>query len=288
VFGKIKDKLGGRIRLMFSGSAPLSEAVHTFLRVCFSVPVLEGYGQTESSAAVSAQQPWDLGTVGHVGFPISTCEIKLVDVPEMEYKSTDKPHPRGEVCFRGPVSCQGYFKNKSKTDELIDKNGWYHTGDVAQIDDLGRIKIIDRSKNIFKISLGEYIAPEKLENIFVQSQWVAQNFGHGDSLKSCLVGVVVPDFEILQPWAKEKGHKHADNPKELCKDPEIAKMILDDMNKKGKENKIRGFEILAAITLVETPFSVDNDLLTPTFKLKRPQAKKMFQAYIDEMYKGKD
>jgi len=288
VFGAIREKLGGRLRLMFSGSAPLSEAVHTFLRVCFGVPVLEGYGQTESAACITAQHPWDLGTVGHVGYVIPTVEVKLVDVPEMEYKAADKPFPRGELCFRGPIACKGYFKNQSKTDEMIDKHGWYHTGDVASIDDVGRVKIIDRSKNIFKISQGEYIAPEKLENVFVQSQWVAQCFVYGDSLKSVLVAIAVPDFEILTPWAKTQGHKHADNPKELCKDAGIVKMVLEDMNKKGKENKLRGFELIAEVTLVDTPFAVENDLLTPTFKLKRPQAKKAFLSYIDEMYKGKD
>jgi len=288
VFGKVKERLGGRVRLMFSGSAPLSEAVHTFLRVCFGVPVLEGYGQTESAACISAQLPWDLGTVGHVGFPVPTCEVKLVDVPEMDYLSTDKPFPRGELCFRGPIASKGYYKNPKKTDELIDKDGWLHTGDVAFIDDIGRIKIVDRSKNIFKISQGEYIAPEKLENIFVQSPWIAQCFVYGDSLKSSLVAIIVPDFESLQPWAKEQGHKDAENPKGLCADPAIVKMILDDANKKGKENKIRGFETIVACTLVSTPFSVENDLLTPTFKLKRPQAKKAFQDAIDEMYKGRD
>jgi len=288
VFGAIKARLGGRVRLMVSGAAPLSEAVHTFLRVCFGVPVLEGYGQTESSAALCAQAPWDVGQVGHVGFPITCCELKLVDVPQMDYLHTDKPYPRGEICYRGPCACKGYYKNKEKTDELIDKEGWYHTGDVGVIDDLGRVKIIDRSKNIFKISLGEYIAPEKLENIFVQSKWVAQNWVYGDSLKSRLVGVAVPDFEVLQPWAKDKGHKDADKPAELCKDPAIIKMILDDMNEVGKTNKIRSFESLAAVTLVAEPFSVQNDLLTPTFKIKRPQCKKAFQAQLDAMYKDID
>ena len=144
------------------------------------------------------------------------------------------------------------------------------------------------SKNIFKISLGEYIAPEKLENIFVQSKWVAQNWVYGDSLKSRLVAIVVPDFEVLAPWAKDQKHKDATNNAELIKDPAINKMILDDMNEVGKVNKIRGFETLAAITLVATPFSVENDLLTPTFKLKRPQSKKAYQAQIDAMYKDID
>jgi len=206
----------------------------------------------------------------------------------MNYLSSDKPHPRGELCYRGPVGCKGYFKNDEKTAELIDKNGWYHSGDVASIDEIGRIKIVDRSKNIFKLSQGEYIAPEKIENIYVQSQWVAQCFVYGDSFKSSLVCIVVPDFEVLTPWAKQKNHPKADSQADLCKDPEIVKMVLEDMTKKGKDNKMLGFEFVQSITLVPEPFTVENELLTPTFKLKRPQAKKAFQGPIDEMYKGKD
>jgi len=288
VFNNIKNRLGGRVKIMVSGAAPLSQAVHTFLRVCFGIPVVEGYGQTEATAGLTIQEPWDIGTVGHVGFPFANIELKLVDVPQMDYLTKDKPNPRGEICYRGVTACSGYYKNKEKTDELIDKEGWYHTGDVGEVDELGRFRVIDRSKNIFKLSLGEYIAPEKLENVFVQSKWVAQNWVYGDSLKSRLVGVVVPDFEVLQPWAKEKGRKDADQPAELVKDPEIVKMILDDMNEVGKKNKLRGFEALATIAVTADPFSVQNDTLTPTFKLKRPQLKKRFQKELDEMYKDLD
>jgi long-chain acyl-CoA synthetase len=288
VFRKIQDKLGGRVKYMISGAAPLSTTVHTFLRCCFAVPVIEGYGQTESSAALTAQAPWDVTQVGHVGFPILSIELKLVDVPQMDYLSTDKPWPRGEVCYRGPSACQGYFKNKEKTDELIDKDGWYHTGDVGSFDELGRLRIIDRSKNIFKLSLGEYIAPEKLENVFLQSKWVSQVWVYGDSLKSRLVAIAVPNFENLQPWAKDQKHKNADKPDELVKDPAIVKMILDDMNEAGKKNKLRGFEALAAVTLSSEALSVANDLLTPTFKIKRPQCKKRFQGDLDAMYKDLD
>jgi len=122
----------------------------------------------------------------------------------------------------------------------------------------------------------------------VQSKWVAQNWVYGDSLKSRLVGVVVPDFEVLTPWAQHKHHKNADNNAELVKDPEIVKMILDDMNEVGKKNKLRGFEALATIHVVADAFAVTNDLLTPTFKLKRPQLKKAFQKELDHMYKDLD
>eukprot|EP01128_Nolandella_sp_AFSM9_P005616 TRINITY_DN2746_c0_g1_i1.p1 TRINITY_DN2746_c0_g1~~TRINITY_DN2746_c0_g1_i1.p1 ORF type:complete len:649 (-),score=154.76 TRINITY_DN2746_c0_g1_i1:37-1983(-) len=281
VFGKVKAKLGGRVRVMVTGSAPLSDTVMNFLRVCFSVPVIEGYGQTENAAGLTTQLS-SQQSCGHVGFVIPSAEIKLIDLPAQDYLSSDKPYPRGEICFRGPIATQGYFKNKKKTDELIDEHGWLHTGDVGLIYPDGRLKIIDRSKNIFKLAQGEYVAPEKLENIYVQSEWVAQAFVYGDSLKASLVAVVVPDFETLLPWCKEQGI--AGDEAKLVQNEKVVALIKDDMIAKGKANGLLGFELIRSLALYEEPFSVDNDLITPTFKLKRPQARKFFQGKLDKMY----
>jgi long-chain acyl-CoA synthetase len=109
---------------------------------------------------------------------------------------------------------------------------------------------------------------------------------HGDSLKSSLVAIVVPDFEVLVPWATT--HGKSTEPKTLCQDKDVCKMILDDMIVKGKENKLRPFEFVVAITLTENAFTVENDLLTPTFKLKRPQTRTAYNAQLEEMYKGRD
>ena len=130
--------------------------------------------------------------------------MKLVDVPEMGYYSTDKingvPHPRGEICIRGTSCCPGYFKEPEKTKETIDNKGWVHTGDVGMILSNGALKIIDRKKNIFKLSQGEYIAAEKLENIYVNIDSIKQIFIYGDSLKSYLVAIVVPDKDEVKRW----------------------------------------------------------------------------------------
>jgi len=145
IFGAISERMGGKTRLMLSGSAPISPEVLGFLRVCFSCPVVEGYGQTECGAACSIQHPSDT-SVGNVGIPLACNEVKLVDIPEMNYLSTSKPYPQGEVCIRGANVFTGYFKNKEKTDEVLDPDGWLHTGDVGQIDEKGRIKIIDQRR----------------------------------------------------------------------------------------------------------------------------------------------
>ena len=136
-----------------------------FFRAVFGCEVLEGYGQTESCAAGTVSRFGDYNAPfgAHVGAPYNGVEVKLEDVPHMEYLSTDKPHPRGEICLRGGIVMKGYYKDPKKTAEAIDKNGWLHTGDIGQMLPNGTLQIVDRVKNIFKLSQGEYLAPEKIE-----------------------------------------------------------------------------------------------------------------------------
>ena len=164
VFKKMKALLGGRVRAMVTGSAPIDKAVIDFLKICFCCPIVEGYGLTESSAASCVMDLEDTVT-GHVGGPNEALKVRLKDLPEMSYLSTDKPYPRGEICMIGPSIFSGYYKRPDKTAEAFDAEGWFQTGDVGMIYPNGSIKIIDRSKNIFKLSQGEYIAPEKIEQI---------------------------------------------------------------------------------------------------------------------------
>jgi long-chain acyl-CoA synthetase len=285
VFSKLRDKLGGRVRYMSTGSAPISAEVMEFLRVCFGGVVFEGYGMTESACVISKTHERDF-SCGHVGSPVACCEVKLDDVPEMNYTSADTPYPRGEVCVRGPSVFKGYYKAQDKTDEVIDRDGWLHTGDIGLWLPGGRLKIIDRKKNIFKLAQGEYVAPEKIENVYARSKFVAQSFVYGDSLTASLVAVVVPDEEVLVPWSKKHGHGGDASFVKLCADPSIAKMIHESMIAVGKEAGLKGFEQVKAVHLHPELFSVENGLFTPTFKLKRPQARQAFQQDIDRMYEG--
>ena len=173
---------------------------------------MEGYGQTESSGASFVMNLNDHRGSGCVGGPGVNTEFKLTDVPEMKYTSKDKDEkgnkcPRGEMCIRGPGVFAGYYKDDEKTKEAIDENGWLHTGDICQLNLNGTIKIIDRKKNIFKLSFGEYIAPEKLENIFKLSKSVSEIFVDGDPLESFLVAVIVPNMKVLQEMTEENGIK---------------------------------------------------------------------------------
>ncbi len=296
VFGPLKKRLGfNNIRGIVTGSAPIAGHVLDFLRAAFGCPVLEGYGQTESSCAITQTEKEDY-THGHVGAPIPCCEVVLENVPEMGYLSSDRVHGaskttgkggmpcmgRGEICFRGPNVFKGYYKMPKKTAATIDKDGWCHTGDIGLWTTDGKLKIIDRKKNIFKLSQGEYVAAEKIENILARSSFVLQSFVYGDSLKNKLVCIIVPDPETIVPWGEKQGL--GGDIKSICASQKAKTMILKDITKQCKAAKLKGFEFPRNLYLFAEQFSVDNKLLTPTFKLKRPQARDFFQSQIDTMY----
>lgn len=169
--------LGGRVRVMITGSAPIAKEVLDFLKIAFCIQIHEGYGQTECAAP--AAMTWGSDPLsGHVGAPFPSMEIKLVDVPEMNYTSEDRNEeglliPRGEVVYRGYNCFKGYFRQPKLTAETIDSEGWVHTGDIGQFTSNGCLKIIDRKKNIFKLSQGEYVIPDKIESKLAQSPFIA-------------------------------------------------------------------------------------------------------------------
>lgn len=281
VFKKASALLGGNVRIMLTGSAPIDKQVIDFLKICFSCPIIEGYGLTESAAGSCVMDQEDPVT-GHVGGPCESVKLRLKDLPEMSYMSTDKPYPRGEVCMKGPSIFTGYYKKPDKTAEAFDAEGWFLTGDVVQVYPNGSIKIIDRSKNIFKLSQGEYIAPEKIEQIMALSPLVAQCFIYGDSLKNACVCVIVPEEDTVKRWARENDLEGSFA--DLCKNADLKKAIQADMLRLAGEKKLSSLEKPREFILWSEVFSVDNDLLTSTFKLKRNVAAKVFKPQIDEMY----
>ncbi|XP_035224523.1 long-chain-fatty-acid--CoA ligase 6-like [Stegodyphus dumicola] len=278
VFKPVREGMGGRIRLLVCGSAPLAGNVLTFIRCAMGCVVVEGYGQTECVAPCTLNIQGDY-SVGQVGPPIPCCHIKLVDVPEMEYFSKDG---QGEVCIKGLNVFKGYFQDPEKTAETVDADGWLHTGDIGMWLPNGTLKIVDRKKHIFKLAQGEYIAPEKIENIYLSSTYVSQIFVHGESLQSCLVAIIVPDREVVLSWCKEKGIGGTWD--EICKHKDVKQMILDDITRLGKKAGLKSFEQVKDIYLHSEMFTVDNGLLTPTLKTKRPDCRKCFMGVIEAMY----
>ncbi|CAJ0602991.1 unnamed protein product [Cylicocyclus nassatus] len=279
VFKKVRESMGGRVRLMITGSAPLSENVLTFVRAAMGCVVVEGYGQTECVAAATVSMEGD-ANAGHVGMVVPAARIKLVDAPELGYFAKDDA---GEVCIKGPIVFRGYYKNEEITKEVLDEDGWLHTGDIGRWLEEGTLKIVDRKKNILKLAQGEYVAPEKIENIYVRSRFVAQSFVYGESLKTCLIAIVVPDAEELIP-ACQSHLQLTGTLEELCKNRHVVKMVLDDMVAVGKKGGLFSFEQVKDIRLSPIKFSVENDLLTPTLKSKRPKLKARFAAELAEMY----
>ncbi|KAF8374412.1 hypothetical protein PRIPAC_80841 [Pristionchus pacificus] len=247
--------MGGNVKLMITGSAPLENNVLTFVRAAMGCVVIEGYGQTECVAAATVSMEGD-SIPGHVGMPCPCVAIKLVDVPELGYFAKDDA---GEVCVRGHTIFKGYYKNEEQTREVLDSEGWLHTGDIGRWTKEGCLKIVDRKKHIFKLAQGEYVAPEKIESIYTRCKFVAQSFVYGESFKSCLIAIVVPDVEVLVPEMESIGIKGT--MEELC--------VRDDVKD---------------IYLECEPFSVENGLLTPTLKSKRPKLQARYEKELATMY----
>ncbi|XP_033985411.1 long-chain-fatty-acid--CoA ligase 1a isoform X1 [Trematomus bernacchii] len=278
IFKKVQESLGGRVRLIITGAAPVAPTILTFLRAALGCQFYEGYGQTECTAGCSMSMPGDW-TAGHVGPPLPCNAIKLVDVAEMNYMAANG---EGEICVKGPNVFLGYLKDAERTAEAIDEDGWLHTGDIGKWLPNGCLKITDRKKHIFKLAQGEYIAPEKIETVYNLSDPVAQIFVYGESLQACLVGIVVPDPDFLPIWMKKKGIEGSYS--ELCSNKDVKSAILEDILRLGKEAGLKSFEQVKDIALHTELFSIQNGLLTPTLKAKRTEIRNRFKENIDELY----
>uniref|UniRef100_A0A8B9KCJ8 Arachidonate--CoA ligase n=1 Tax=Astyanax mexicanus TaxID=7994 RepID=A0A8B9KCJ8_ASTMX len=276
VLNKIQANLGGNVRFILTASAPISPTVLSFLRATLGCLIFEGYGQTECTAGCTFSMPGDW-TAGHVGAPLPCARVKLTDIPDMNYYASS-----GEGEVKGPSVFQGYLNDKERTDEALDSDGWLHTGDVGQWQPNGTLQIIDRKKNIFKLSQGEYIAPEKIENVYSRCVPVLQVFVHGDSLQSFLIGIVVPDPEVFVNWNKDRGI--VGSYEELCQNPDVKKAVLEDMTAVGKKAGLKSFEQVKDVYLHSELFSISNGLLTPTLKSRRVDLRRVFSEQINQMY----
>ncbi|XP_037465185.1 long chain acyl-CoA synthetase 4-like [Triticum dicoccoides] len=282
VFSKVKERLGGKIRIIVSGGAPLAVAVEEFLRVVTCAHVVQGYGLTETCAGSFAAIPNEFSMAGTVGPPVPHIDVRLESVSEMGYDALASI-PRGEVCIKGSVLFSGYYKREDLTQEVL-TDGWFHTGDVGEWQPNGALKIIDRKKNIFKLSQGEYVAVENLENIYgvlpeIDSIWV-----YGNSFESFLIAVINPNEQALENWAGQNGI--TGSLAELCENAKTKEHFIAELSKIAKEKKLKGFEFIRAVHLDAVPFDMERELITPTYKKKRPQMLKYYQGAIDALYKS--
>ncbi|RKF57236.1 Long chain acyl-CoA synthetase 7, peroxisomal [Erysiphe neolycopersici] len=278
-----------RLNTMITGSAPLDPNVMQFLRAAFSRQFCQGYGLTETYALGSCQHVNDY-TVGNCGMVAPGLELCLQSIPEMEYLVTDSPYPRGELLIRGNTVFSKYHKDPAETEKAFLPDGFFRTGDIAEIDNLGRIRIIDRLKNVLKLAQGEYLSPERIENVFMGcSNLFTLIYVHGDSTQSFLVALCGIDPATFAPFASNILSKPIDADdieavREAARDIKVRQAVIKEMDRIGRNNKFNSFERVRNVWLEVEPFTILNDLLTPTLKLKRAQTSKKYRSEIDALY----
>jgi long-chain acyl-CoA synthetase len=264
VFTKLKQRTGGRIRFFISGGAPLSRELGEFLEAV-GITIIEGYGLTETSPVLTANRPDDY-RFGTVGKPIPGVEIKVAD--------------DGEILAKGPNIMRGYYNNADATAEVIDREGWFHTGDVGVFDPQGHLIITDRKKHLFVSSGGKNIAPQPIENLFLQSKYIDQFVLVGDG-RMFLTALIVPEFEILKEYAKSVGIAFSRD-SDLIQIEDVRKVFEKEIQSLQKDlptyERVRRFELLPE------QLTVENGEITPTLKVKRKAVEKKFEALIEKMY----
>ncbi|KAF1799260.1 hypothetical protein FB192DRAFT_1395759 [Mucor lusitanicus] len=281
VFNNVKKQLGGRLRYCLSGGAPVSAETQQFLSLAVC-PILQGYGMTESCGmcAIMAPEQWALCEVGS---PVPCVEVKLVDQPELGYTSANTPRPQGEIWIRGPSITAGYYKQDDITKETLTEDGWLKTGDVGEWTERGTLSIIDRVKNLVKLSNGEYIALEKLESIYKSNTLVENMCVCAESLYPKPVGLLVPVEGPLRKFLAEHGVENEDYAA-LCASKEARKVVLQAMQEQAKKSGLRGAEIIADVWICKDLWTPEMGLLTAAQKLKRKDVNKAYEEQLKDMF----
>lgn len=266
IFSKWKEGLGGKLDLMVSGSAALQPRL-TRVFAAAEIPVMEGYGLSETSPVIAVNDQRNKGfKIGTVGKVIRNVEVKIAE--------------DGEILCKGPNVMLGYYKDEEKTAEAL-KDGYFHTGDIGEIDSEGFLKITDRKKEMFKTSGGKYIAPQLIENAMKQSRFIEQIMviGEGEKMPAAFIQ---PNFEFVKEWAKLHNVTLGSSNEEVVKNEEVKKRIdseIEEINKKfGHWEQIKRFELTPDI------WSIDGGQLTPTLKLKRKIIKEIYKDLYAKIY----
>ncbi len=268
VFAKLRARTGGRIRFFVSGAAPLSADIAKFF-YSGGLPVIEGYGLTESSPVLTLN-PLDRIKLGTVGRAIPGVELKIAQ--------------DGEILARGPNIMQGYYKLPDATKETLDVGGWLHTGDIGEIDSDGYLKITDRKKELLKTAGGKYIAPQPIEMAVKRNKFVANAMLYGDRRKFPII-LIVPNFDTLERWAHERSLTYATRAELIALADVHAKIEREVMSMLSHLAK---FETPKKVVLLEKDFTIESGELTPTLKVKRRVVEQHYTGQIDAAYAAED
>ncbi|XP_045117589.1 long-chain-fatty-acid--CoA ligase 4-like isoform X1 [Portunus trituberculatus] len=291
IFRRVQEELGGELKRLVVGGAPLSPQTHDTMRAIFDVSIQVGYGSTETSSCISGMDEDDTIT-GHTGGPNLGVLMRLVDWEEGNYRVTDKPNPRGEIVVGGPVVCKGYFKlpEENKT-AFFEEDGmrWFRTGDIGEVNSLGSIKIIDRKKDLVKLKHGEYVSLGNTESKLKTLNNVENICVFADSTKDKTVAVVVPSADRLWKVAASVGIDEGTlTIEELCTDERVKEAILRELQAHGKKCGLTRWEVPAAVYLTLEPWTPDTGLVTAALKLRRKQLSHHYEHSVHDMYSRLD
>ncbi len=263
VFAKMRERMGGRLRIVVSGSAPLARDLEEFFLAC-GITLLEGYGLTETSPVLCSNVPGAI-RLGTVGKPIAGVELKIAE--------------DGEILARGPNIMMGYYNRPEETAVAL-SDGWFHTGDIGQLDADGYLTITDRKKDLLKTAGGKFIAPQPIENTLKMNPFVKNVVVLGDRRKF-VSALVVVDLERLAVYAREQGIAFT-SPHELLNNPQIAEFMQGQVDQWTAG--LAHFERIKKVLLVDRDFSIADGTLTPTLKARRSAIERQFKEQIDKLY----
>ncbi|ORY39427.1 acyl-CoA synthetase [Rhizoclosmatium globosum] len=272
IFSKIKAQVGGRLKFALSGGAALPKSTHEFLNVT-AVKIANGYGMTECTAVIALQDLTRIHYLGETGTVVTSMEMKLVDCPELGYRASNVPRPQGEVWLRGPSVMKGYYKQPQLTSEAFSEDGWLKTGDIGEFNEDGALILIDRKKNLIKLSNGEYIALEKLEANY----------------KSYAIALIQPVEKEIRALAGELANnpnldvEHLDYD-ELCARKDIRNRVHGSLNEIAKSLKFKTAEIVGSVVLTPEEWTPQNGMLTPAMKLQRKFIVDRYRTAVAEAY----
>ena len=285
VFAKIRAMFGNKLKTVLCASAPMPKELADDFKVFLSIPIIEGLGMTELSGSAFCTNYHDLNnfTAGGV-----TSGVKMIikSVPDLGYTIDDMIDgincPAGEICLKGPLIFNGYYKNDLENSKAFDEDGYFHTGDVGRIFPYygNGLKIVDRVKEIFKLSQGEYIIPAKLESVYVKSNYIQQIMIYGNSTMNNILAIICPD---KQHCARELDITE----EELIKDeenPKLKKLILNDLDRLAIDANFNGLEKVKFILLTFEGFTIQNECMTPTMKIVRKKVEIRFKNRIEKLF----
>jgi len=264
VYKKIRSKLGGNIKFFISGGAPLSRSIAEFFSG-IGITILEGYGLTETSPVLTSNTP-EMLRFGSVGKSLSNVSIKIAQ--------------DGEILAKGPNIMLGYYKNEVATNKIIDDDGWFHTGDIGEIDEEGFLKITDRKKSLIVTSAGKNIAPAPLENTLLTSKYIDQVIVIGDK-RNFISALIVPSFDIINDLRLKSKKDNLSN-EAMIDHPEVISIIEKDID--IKMNKYSKFETIKKFKLLSRPFSIERGEMTPKMSIVRKKVESNYSEIIDNIY----